>query len=92
MTFDSDCAAVPKRFAFYGVDDIETGRQTMAELANLMNGKATWQSSRATRTHRTSKARRSVRLEAKKHPGIKIIGTFYHIETPQDAAGRCCAS
>lgn len=37
MTFDSD---VPesKRFAFYGVDDIETGRAVMTELAALMDG------------------------------------------------------
>src|SRR5437016_12759846 len=38
MTFDSD-APQSKRFAYYGVDDIKTGQQTMAELATLMNGK-----------------------------------------------------
>jgi ribose transport system substrate-binding protein len=26
--------------------------------------------------------------EAKKYPGIKIVGTFYHVETPQDAAAE----
>ena len=38
MTFDSD-APQSKRFAYYGVDDIKTGQQVMAELAKLMDGK-----------------------------------------------------
>ena len=38
MTFDSD-APESKRFAFYGVDDRDTGIRTMAELATLMDGK-----------------------------------------------------
>ena len=29
-----------------------------------------------------------VKQEAAKHPGITIAGTFYHIETPQDAAAE----
>jgi len=29
-----------------------------------------------------------VKKEAAKYPGIKIVGTFYHIETPQDAAAE----
>src|SRR3954466_12334583 len=37
-TFDSDAPA-SKRFVTYGVDDIECGKQTMAELAKVMNGK-----------------------------------------------------
>src|SRR2546422_10498233 len=36
MTFDSD-APVSKRFAYYGVDDLETGQRVMSELAKLMN-------------------------------------------------------
>ena len=38
MTFDSD---VPqsKRFAYYGVNDLETGRKAMAELARLMGAR-----------------------------------------------------
>src|SRR5438309_10669650 len=38
MTFDSDAPA-SKRFAYYGVDDVETGAQVMGELAKLMNDK-----------------------------------------------------
>src|SRR5215831_17699835 len=37
MTFDSD-APQSKRFSYYGVDDIKTGQETMAELAKIMNG------------------------------------------------------
>ena len=29
-----------------------------------------------------------VKQEAAKHPGIKIVDTFYHLETPQDAAAE----
>ena len=29
-----------------------------------------------------------VKEEAAKHPGINIVGVFYHIETPQDAAAE----
>src|SRR5437762_2117593 len=29
-----------------------------------------------------------VKDEAAKHPGITILGTFYHAETPQDAAAE----
>ena len=35
MTFDSD-APESKRFAFYGVDDVETGQAVMDELAKQM--------------------------------------------------------
>jgi ribose transport system substrate-binding protein len=29
-----------------------------------------------------------VKAEAAKYPGIKIVGTFYHVETPQDSAAE----
>src|SRR5207247_10048402 len=38
MTFDSD-APESKRFAYYGVDDRDTGARTMVELASLMEGR-----------------------------------------------------
>src|SRR6185436_1539660 len=38
MMFDSD-APQSKRFAYYGVDDIKTGNEVMAELAKLMGDK-----------------------------------------------------
>ena len=88
MTFDSD-APQSKRFAYYGVDDIKTGQQTMAELATLMNGKGkvailAGNQNAPNLQHRVQ----GVKEEAAKHPGMTIIGVFNHIETPQDAAAE----
>jgi len=88
MTFDSD-APQSKRFAFYGVDDIKTGEAVMRELAPLMSGKgkvailAGNQNAPNLRNRVTG-----VKQEAAKYPGISIVDTFYHIETPQDAAAE----
>jgi ribose transport system substrate-binding protein len=88
MTFDSD---VPqsRRFAFYGVDDMEIGRNVMAELAQLMDGQGQV-AILAGNQNAPNLQRRSqgVREEAAKHPGIRVVGTFNHIETPQDAAAE----
>jgi ribose transport system substrate-binding protein len=88
MTFDSD-APQSKRFAYYGVDDNKTGQQTMAELAKLMNGKGkvailAGNQNAPNLQHRVQGAKD----EAAKHPGMTVIGTFNHIETPQDAAAE----
>lgn len=88
MTFDSD---VPqsKRFAYYGVDDIKTGKAVMAELATAMNGKGVvailaGNQNAPNLQHRVQ----GVREEAAKYPGIRIVNAFNHIETPQDAAAE----
>jgi ribose transport system substrate-binding protein len=88
MTFDSD-APQSKRFAYYGVDDIKTGQQTMAELATLMGGKGkvailAGNQNAPNLQHRVQGAKE----EAAKHPGMTIIGVFNNIETPQDAAAE----
>ena len=88
MTFDSD-APQSKRFAYYGVDDAKTGQQTMAELAKLMNGKGkvailAGNQNAPNLQHRVQGAKD----EAAKYPGITIVGTFNHVETPQDAAAE----
>lgn len=88
MTFDSD---VPdsKRFAFYGVDDIQTGRTTMAELAALMDGEGAVAILAGNQNApNLQKRAQGVRDEAANHPGIRIVSTFHHIETPQDAAAE----
>ena len=88
MTFDSD-APDSKRFAYYGVDDIQTGASTMAELAALMNGKGKVAILAGNQNAPNLQKRvEGVKQEAAKHPGIEIIGTFNHIETPQDAAAE----
>jgi ribose transport system substrate-binding protein len=88
MTFDSDVPG-SKRFAFYGVDDIETGRRTMAELATAMGGKGKV-GILAGNQNAPNLQRRvlGVKQEAAAHPGIQVVGTFNHIETPQDAAAE----
>lgn len=88
MTFDSD-APQSKRFAFYGVDDIETGNLVMSELAKLTGGKANVAILAGNQNApNLQKRAQGVRDEAKKYPEIKIVGTFYHAETPQDAAAE----
>ncbi|OHB48960.1 MAG: hypothetical protein A2Y10_04560 [Planctomycetes bacterium GWF2_41_51] len=88
MTFDSD-APESKRFAFYGVDDIETGQLVMSELAKLVNGKANVAILAGNQNApNLQKRAQGVKIEAEKYPDVKIVGTFYHAETPQDAAAE----
>lgn len=88
MTFDSD-APESKRFAFYGVDDIKTGEMTMDELAKQMNGKGSIAILAGNQNAPNLRKRvEGVKQAAAKYPGIKIVDTFYHIETPQDAAAE----
>jgi len=88
MMFDSD-APQSKRFAFYGVDDHKTGETTMAELAKLMGGKGKVAILAGNQNAPNLQMRvQGVKDEAKKYPGISIVGTFNHPETPQDAAAE----
>ena len=85
MTFDSD-APDSQRFACYGVDDIKTGRRVMQELAAQMKDQGAVAILAGNQNAPNLQRRvQGVRQEAEKHPGIRIIGTFYHKETPQDA-------
>ncbi|HEX6926681.1 MAG TPA: substrate-binding domain-containing protein [Longimicrobiaceae bacterium] len=89
MTFDSD---VPDsgRFAYYGVDDIETGRRVMQELAAQMGSEGGEIGILAGNQNAPNLQMRvrGVREEAANHPSIRIAGVFNHIETPQDAAAE----
>ena len=88
MTFDSD-AADSKRFAFYGVDDVKTGQTVMDELAAQMGGKGSIAILAGNQNAPNLRKRvDGVKDAAKKYPGIKIVETFYHVETPQDAAAE----
>jgi ribose transport system substrate-binding protein len=88
MTFDSD-APQSNRFAFYGVDDVKTGEAVMKELAPLMNGKGKVAILAGNQNAPNLRNRvAGVKQEAAKHPGITIVDTFYHLETPQDAAAE----
>ena len=88
MTFDSD-APESQRFAFYGVDDIKTGQAVMDELAKQM-GEAGSIAILAGNQNAPNLRNRveGVKQAAKKYPKIKIVDTFYHIETAQDAAAE----
>jgi ribose transport system substrate-binding protein len=89
MTFDSD-APQSQRFAFYGVDDEKTGQAVMDELAAQMGKKGTI--AILAGNQNAPNLRKRVdgvkQAAAAKYPDIKIAGTFYHIETPQDAAAE----
>jgi ribose transport system substrate-binding protein len=88
MTFDSD-APQSKRFAYYGVDDVKTGERVMAELATLMAGRGKVAILAGNQNAPNLQRRvQGVKQEAGRHPGIQIVGTFNHIETPQDAAAE----
>ena len=88
MTFDSD-APDSKRFAFYGVDDVKTGQAVMEELAKQMGDKGSIAILAGNQNAPNLRKRvEGVKQAAASHPGIKIVDTFYHIETPQDAAAE----
>jgi ribose transport system substrate-binding protein len=88
MTFDSD-APESKRFAFYGVDDLKTGQETMNELAKQMGEKGNIAILAGNQNAPNLRKRvQGVEEAAKKYPNMKIVGTFYHVETPQDAAAE----
>ncbi|HET7564256.1 MAG TPA: substrate-binding domain-containing protein, partial [Gemmatimonadaceae bacterium] len=88
MMFDSD-APDSKRFSFYGGDDEAMGRQVMSELAAQMHGKGRVAVFSGNQNAPNLQRRVQGALdEAKKYPGITIVGTFHTIETPQDAAAE----
>jgi len=88
MTFDSD-APESKRFAFYGVDDIKTGEAVMDELAKQMGAKGAIAILAGNQNAPNLRKRvDGVKKAAGKYPGITIVDTFYHVETPQDAAAE----
>jgi len=88
MTFDSD-APDSKRFAFYGVDDVKTGEAVMDELAKQMGSKGSVAILAGNQNAPNLRKRvEGVKQAATKYPNIKIVDTFNHIETAQDAAAE----
>ena len=86
MTFDSD-APGSKRFAFYGADDAEAGASVMKELSAQIGGKGNVAILAGNQNSPNLQKRvQGAQEEAKKYPGIKIVGVFNHKETPEDAA------
>lgn len=88
MMFDSD-APDSKRFSFYGGDDVAMGRQVMSELAIQMDSTGNVAILAGNQNAPNLQKRvQGVREEAAKYPKMKILSTFYHAETPQDAAAE----
>jgi ribose transport system substrate-binding protein len=87
-TFDSDAPA-SKRFVCYAVDDEQCGQRVMDELAKVMGGKGVVAILAGNpNAPNLQKRVAGVKTAAKKYPGIKLRDTFYHKETPQDAAAK----
>ena len=86
--FDSDAPA-SKRFVIFGVDDVKCGEQVMEELAKIMDGKGIIAILAGNQNApNLQKRAQGVKNVAKKYPRIKIRDTYYHKETPQDAAAK----
>jgi ribose transport system substrate-binding protein len=87
-TFDSDAPA-SKRFVIFGVDDVKCGAQVMEELGRILNGRGTVAILAGNpNAPNLQKRVQGVKDAARPFPGIKILDTYYHKETPQDAAAR----
>jgi ribose transport system substrate-binding protein len=88
MTFDSD-APRSRRFAFYGPNDQEIGEAVMTELATLMGHKGQVAILAGNPSAPNLQKRvEGVKKAALKYPGIRIVGTFSHRETAEDAAAE----
>lgn len=89
VTFDSD-APKSKRLACYGTDDVTCGKAVMDELAKLMNEKGTIAILAGNQAAPNLRLRvQGVKDEvAAKYPNIKILDTYYHQETPEQAAAE----
>src|SRR3989454_1106626 len=87
-TFDSD-APTSKRFVCYAVDDDQCGQRVMDELAKVMGGRGVVAILAGNpNAPNLQKRVAGVKKAAKKYPGITLRDTFYHKETPQDAAAK----
>ena len=87
-TFDSDAPA-SRRFVCYAVDDEQCGQRVMDELAKAMGSKGVVAILAGNpNAPNLQKRVAGVKKAAKKYPGITIRDTFYHKETPQDAAAK----
>jgi len=87
-TFDSDAPA-SKRFVTYAIDDVKCGERVMEELAKVMGGKGVVAILAGNQNAPNLQKRvEGVKRAAAKYSGIKIRDTYYHKETPQDAAAK----
>ncbi len=87
--FDSD-APQSKRFVYYGVDDVDCGRQVMREMVGLVGptgGKIAILAGNQTAPNLQARVR-GVKEELEGLPNFTLADVYYHKETPQDAAAK----
>jgi ribose transport system substrate-binding protein len=87
ITYDAD-APQSKRFAYYGPDDEEFGKEIMQELAAAMEGKGTIAVLAGIQNALNLQRRlKGLKDELKKHPGIKLAPSniYYHPQMPKEA-------
>ena len=88
VCFDSD-APDSKRFAYYGIDDVQAGHEILIHLAKAMDNKGVVAILAGNQTAPNLQARvKGVVEEAKNYPDMDIKYTFYHPETAVDAANK----
>lgn len=89
MCFDSD-ARESRRFCYHGTDDVECGRQVMAEVAKLLGpeGGAVAILGGSPNAPNLQKRVQGAREEIAKHPQLKLKDVYYHKETPQDGTAK----
>jgi len=86
MTFDSD-APESRRFAYCGVDDMKAGEMILEELARLVPRGAHVAVLAGNRAApNLSRRVEGVLRAAARRPDLKVIGTFYTVETPEEAS------
>lgn len=92
MTFDSDAPA-SKRFAFYGVDDVQVGERVMTEVAQQLGGKGRVAilAGSALAPNMTRRAE-AARKAAARFPEIQVVEVVTHAETPLDSASAVVAA
>ncbi len=88
VTFDSD-SPDSKRFAYYGINDVDAGKAVMKELAKAMGDKGVVAilGGNANATNLQNRIK-GVEEELKNHPNIKLKDKFYHPETAAEAAQK----
>lgn len=88
VTFDSD-SPESKRFAYYGINDVDAGKAVMRELAKVMGDKGQVAILGGNPNATNLQARiRGVEEELKNHPNIKLKDKFYNEETAAQAAQK----
>lgn len=89
MTFDSD-VPTSKRFAYFGTDDYESGKDLAAEIVKAMGDKGTIAilAGNQNAPNLQSRVRGVKETLAKNNPNVKVKGVYYHKETAQDAVKK----